>query len=509
VPRVPRVPNVPSVTRAVGDRRRVPLVVGGLAAVLGIAAAFYYATLGLTLSHYDAKAHLVVSRRILDSLTPGWEQIGAVWLPLPHLVNMLPVQSDFLYRTGLFAIALSIASHALAAGAIAATVLALTSSRAGAVLAAALYATNPNVLYLQSTPMTEPMLFGLATLQVYLFTRWVVNGRLEVPRAAGWITVAACLTRYEAWPITAACFVSSAFAWWRRGQSVRHLVPVFAQLARYPMLTVLGFMIFSRITVGEWFVSGGFFVPDETLLGQPRAVLSKIAEGTEMLGGIWLLRFSVLALLLVLVAGASSAGRAALLIGLSLFAAAALPLAAYMSGHPFRLRYEIPIVMAGALSIGIAVGLFRRVAPVVAVIPLALVLSGAAPFDRDAPMVREAQLDQNVRAREEVTDCLRQRYRGGAVMMSMGALGHYMHEMSGAGFAIRDFLHEGNGPIWDSAFTRGPAPFVEWVIVEEVAEGGDAVIQRHRQVPRLLEDYEPVCSGGNVTLYQRKPTVAE
>lgn len=487
------------------ERQRLLLVLAGLAAVLGIAAAIYYATLGLTLSHYDAKAHLVVSRRILDSLTPGWDQVGAVWLPLPHLVNMLPVQIDFLYRTGLFAIALSIASHALAAGSIGATVLALTSSRAGATLAAALYATNPNVLYLQSTPMTEPMLFGLSTLQMYLFTRWVLSGRLDVPRAAGWVTVLACLTRFEAWPITAACFAGSAYAWWRRGQAIRRLVPVFAQLARYPILTVLAFMVFSRITVGEWFVSGGFFVVDETLRGQPGAVLAKIAEGTEMLGGTWLVRLAVMALLLVLVAGLSSAGRAPLLIGLSLFAAGALPLSAYLAGHPFRLRYEIPIVIAGAVAIGIAVGLFRRIAPIIAVIPLALVLYEAPPFDREASMVREAQLDQNVRARAAVTACLRQRYRGGAVMVSMGALGHYMHEMSAAGFAIRDFLHEGNGPIWDSAFTRGPAALVEWVLVEEVAEGGDAVIQRHRQIPRLLEDYEPICSGGNVTLYHRVP----
>src|SRR5918998_344821 len=98
---VPEVPNVP----------KVPVVLGALAALLGSGAAIYYATLGLTLSHYDAKAHLVVARRILDSLTPGWEQIGAVWLPLPHLLNMLPVQIDLFYRTGAFAIAVSVLSH--------------------------------------------------------------------------------------------------------------------------------------------------------------------------------------------------------------------------------------------------------------------------------------------------------------------------------------------------------------------------------------------------------------
>ena len=67
----------------------------------------------LSLSHYDAKAHLVVARRIFDSLTPSWEQIGAVWLPLPHLLNALPVQIDWMYRTGASAIAISIVSFAV------------------------------------------------------------------------------------------------------------------------------------------------------------------------------------------------------------------------------------------------------------------------------------------------------------------------------------------------------------------------------------------------------------
>jgi hypothetical protein len=491
--RIPLVPQVP----------RVATYAAAATAALGVAAAFYYAALDLTLSHYDAKAHLVVSRRILDSLTPGWEQIGAVWLPLPHLLNMLPVQLDVLYRTGLFAIMVSIASHALAAGSIAATIYALTQSRAAALLGATLYATNPNTLYLQSTPMTEPMLFGLTTLQAFLFTRWVLSGQLRVPRDAGWVTVLACLTRYEAWPITAACYATSAFAWWRRGRSVRQLVPVFLRLALFPALTVLGFMAFSRLTVGEWFVSSGFFVPDETLIGQPVAVLAKISEGTAMLGGTSLLWLSMLAALVILAAGLWSPGRSPVLIGASLFAAAALPLTAYLYGHPFRMRYEIPLVIAGAFACGAALGMFRRVAPFIAPVIVAMVLWEVRPFDREAPMVREAQLDRNVDARAAVTACLRERYRGGAVMASMGALGHYMHEMSAAGFGIRDFLHEGNGPIWDSAFTRGPAPLVEFVLVEEVAEGGDAIVQRFRQIPALLADFERVCASGGVALYHR------
>ncbi|MGH9311730.1 MAG: glycosyltransferase, partial [Vicinamibacterales bacterium] len=120
----------------------------------GVAAAVFYARAGLTLSHYDAKGHLVVARRIFDSLLPGWHQIGAVWLPLPHLLNALPVQIDAWYRSGLSGVVISIVSGAIAAGAAAATVARATGSTAGALAAAGLIALDPNVLYLQSTPMT-------------------------------------------------------------------------------------------------------------------------------------------------------------------------------------------------------------------------------------------------------------------------------------------------------------------------------------------------------------------
>jgi len=492
-----------NVRRHLWDPGPVPTLLARLAALLGLVAVGWYAVIGLTLAHYDAKAHLVVSRRILDSLTPGWEQIGAVWLPLPHLINMVPVQLDHLYRTGGFAIAISVMANALATASLAATVLALTSSRAGAALAATLFATNPNVLYLQSTPMTEPLLFGLSTLQVFLFTIWVLSGNLTVPKAAGWVTVLACLTRYEAWPITAACYAVSAFAWWRRGQAIREITSVYLRLAIYPGVTVLAFMAFSRITVGEWFVSGGFFVPDETLRGQPLVVFEKINEGIGLLAGGRLVLLAQVALVLVTLAGLASAGRAPMLVPLSLFAAAALPLSAYLAGHPFRVRYEVPLIVAAALAIGLAAGLLRRWALVIAVVTFPLVVWERPPFDARAAIVEEAVSDRNAVGRSYVTGCLTNRRQAGTILMSMGALGHYMYELSAAGFEIRDFLHEGNGPIWDSAFTRGPAPLVEWVIVEEVVEGGDAVIQRYRLLPAMLEGYERICQGGGITLYRR------
>ncbi len=65
--------------------------------VIGTAAVVHYARGGLLLSHYDARAHLTVARRVFDSLTPGWRQLGGVWLPLLHLIDLPLVASDWGY----------------------------------------------------------------------------------------------------------------------------------------------------------------------------------------------------------------------------------------------------------------------------------------------------------------------------------------------------------------------------------------------------------------------------
>src|SRR5262249_11180154 len=151
----------------------VPIVLAALAALTGALAAIYYARAGLAPSHYDARAHLVVARRIFDSLTPGWQQIGAVWLPLPHVLDALPVQIDALYRSGASGTAFSVISTGAAIWALAAIVVRKTESAIAAVAGAVLFVANPNVLYLQSTPMTEPLLFATTLIAVFATIVWL------------------------------------------------------------------------------------------------------------------------------------------------------------------------------------------------------------------------------------------------------------------------------------------------------------------------------------------------
>ena len=164
----------------------------------------------------------------------------------------------------------------------------------------------------------------------------------------------------------------------------------------------------------------------------------------------------------------------------------------------------IPLIPALGLGVGCAVGLAGRLRPVAAVLALAAVVMGPRPLDPAAPMVVEAQWDRaNREGRAKVAAYLGANWNGHTIMASMGSLAHFMQELSWEGLRIRDFLHEGNGDIWLAALEY-PDPHVEWMLVEERAEGGDMLAQRARSRPTYLAGYARVADGGGVVLYRRR-----
>lgn len=470
----------------------------------GVAAWAAHFQTGLVLSHYDAKAHLVVARRVFDNLTPGWQQVGAVWLPLPHLLNLLPTQIDFFYRTGIAASAISIASFAACAWATARLVLAATGSAPGAIAAVGILVLNPNLLYLQATPMTEPLLLGLSALAVCWLFEWVQTDRDEVPVRVGLALAGLVLTRYEGWAIAGAALAATALAIWRYGTPLTLLASRMMRLAAWPAVAVLLFLVNSRITVGAWFVSGGFYVPDPTYQGRLGRTIVSLWWGTHQLSG-YLVEIIALATAVVLIARAAARrADAALLVPIALLAAAALPFYAFFEGHPYRIRYMIPLVAACAALAGIGIGMVRRGGWLAAILLLASVIVESPPWARDTPLLLEAQWDRPMSAgRRQVTSCLARDYRGEKIVASMGSLAHYMQELSRDGFDISDFVNEGNGVIWEMALETGPAPHAGWMLVEEQAEGGDVLAVKVRDSPTFANQMERVCEGGGVGLYRR------
>ena len=484
---------------------RLPRLLAAAAFLCGVAAWIGFLDRDLVLSHYDAKAHLVVARRVIDSITPGWQQIGAVWLPLPHLIQILPTQVDVLYRTGAFASLVSIASFTLMVWAAARLVLAMTGSVPGAITAAALLIANPNLLYLQSTPMTEALTLASVFLVVLWLYEWVAGQPREIPAKLAAALFAAAWTRYEAWLIVAAALTLAALSMLRTGVGLGRTTRLVAGLGVWPAMAVVVFALNSRLTTGQWLVTGGFYEVDPTYHGLPLKSLIAVWWGTHRLTGYVLEIVAIGTAVWLIVRTAFRPAATPSLIPLALVAAAFLPFYAFVEGHPFRVRYMVILAAVCALMGGLAVAGIRR-RPAAVALAAALLTASAVespPWSLRAPMLEEAQWDvPRTIERRRVTDCLRGSYDEEKVVASMGSLAHYMQELSRAGFDISDFVHEGNGAIWELALATGPAAHAGWMIVEEQSEGGDVLARRMREDVTFAAGMTRLCAGGGVALYR-------
>ena len=308
--------------------------------------------------HYDARAHLVVARRILDSLTPGWQQIGAVWLPLPHVLNMLPVQVDAWYRIRRVAPS-RCPSRAWRSphGRWRGLRVRTTGSVVGGVAGAALLMLNPNLLYLQSTPMTEPLLLATCLLAMALTADWVDARRHVRPRAAGWAIVAACMTRYEAWPICGAlialaCAGAPAARRAARREPAAHRPA--GDLSRDRARRCSAPTAAGRRARGS---CRGVLRSRERGAGACRARLrrrcARASVGCPATHGCWPAY--------VASCSSSSGGRARrsrcrAAARARARGAAALPWYAFYQGHPLRIRYGLPLVAACAALTATGIG---------------------------------------------------------------------------------------------------------------------------------------------------------
>jgi hypothetical protein len=175
--------------------------VTAVSAAVSAAAYLYFAGRHVVLAYPDAISHLLIAQRVLDASTPGAAQLGAVWLPLPHLL-MLPVVwiSSWAY-SGFAGSLVSMVSYVVTARYLYRTAEGLTGIKTAGLVAAGVFVANPNVLYLQSTPMTEMLLLACISATVYYLMRWCQTGSYRQLAATGGTALLGTLTRYEAWAI--------------------------------------------------------------------------------------------------------------------------------------------------------------------------------------------------------------------------------------------------------------------------------------------------------------------
>jgi hypothetical protein len=174
------------------------IAVAALAALIGGAALLFFFLNGSTLYFGDAQAHIDIARRVIDTRTPSGEQIGTVWLPLPHLLMIPLVWHPALWRNGL-AGAIPSSAAFVAAAVFLFLAARRTLGHAPAFAAAGLFALNPNMLYLQSAPMTEALFAATLAALLYFTLRFRQTQELRAAALAGAAACAATLTRYEGW----------------------------------------------------------------------------------------------------------------------------------------------------------------------------------------------------------------------------------------------------------------------------------------------------------------------
>jgi hypothetical protein len=223
------------------------LAIGGVS----IAALLWYYAHQQILLYGDAVAHVNIARRVLDnrSWLSSFFQLGTVWLPLPHILMLPFVWNKALWMSGIAGSVASMVSYV--AGALG--IFRLVSARAprvAAYLAAAAYALNPNLLYMQTTAMNEPLFLAFFIWAIVYFDEWSATtsatSNAHSPKRAlegcGIALAGGAATRYDGWFFGAIMGVLVLWAfvlWWRKTPNPARRRAMTKSLAEFLLLNAL------------------------------------------------------------------------------------------------------------------------------------------------------------------------------------------------------------------------------------------------------------------------------
>jgi hypothetical protein len=189
---------------------------------------------GYLLLYGDAVAHLGIARRIVDTRNPGLVQMGGVWLPLPHLLMLPFVWRMAWWQSGLAGAWPSLGCYILGVVGFYRLCRRMLTPR-WALAAVVFFGLNPNLLYLSTTAMTEPLFLALLIWMTLVTVECVdairASAEKRVARRMIWlgaIIVAAVFTRYDGWVLGAAAWCIVTWQLWRAGDLWRRVGPAFA-----------------------------------------------------------------------------------------------------------------------------------------------------------------------------------------------------------------------------------------------------------------------------------------
>jgi hypothetical protein len=483
----------------------------GTAAVASIVAYLVIAAQHVLLGYPETVRGLLFARRLTEGLSPR-PALGVVWLPFWHVLMAATAWQDTWYYSGLSGSVLSMAAYVLATRYLYLTVLALTGSRLAGVVAAVMFAANPNVLYLQSTPRDGLLFMACAAAVVYHLTLWCHSGSYRQLIATAIAALLASLTSYIGWALVAAIAVIVWYAAWHRETGLRpydRLRQAEAHLVFYGLPALIGiasWLAWNAAQAGNplHFLNGataaGFQAPAARGLGGALAAVARaMADGA----GTPVLALGVVGFCYYL-ATTRLRPRAAAPLALLAF----VPFAAYaarLGTSPDIEAASVAVVLPTALFTGyVALAVQRHASRQAVGYPLlgtviAAVLGLTAVSGSSA--LREAKAASSsaaAKADERAGAWLRAHYSGGLILMQSAGNETVAFDSR---VPLGRIVSEDNPGQWQQALANPAAQDVRWIFMRHLPGGPDAVWLALHGRPRLAH-YTAVYADPDHVLYR-------
>ena len=478
-----------------------------------------YLANGLGLAYNDARSHLDIGRRVVEGLKPGLAQLGSVWLPLPHALMIPTIWNDFMWHSGLAGALISMISFVGTGLVIYQFLKQLGVGLLGRLIGVLVFVANINILYLQSTAMTELLLIFTMTAGTYELVMWHKEEKiLSLIKAAFWIMMAS-LVRYDGWFLLFFAAILIIFHTARkRGYKVAEVtLPFFVTLAAFGVFL---WFLWNQLIFKDalYFIFGPYSARAQQLQLEQAGVLAtkgnillsvkvylyallyNTGAFTAVLGALGMIVFWLNKKINSSVRIASTALLAPFLFNIiALYLGHSVLFIQGISGNTwFNVRYGVMMLPSIAIFVGYLV---HKLIPLRAtIIGLFIFVTFFAFANVDAVTIDDARVGSSQKNVAEVSGWLRDNAKGEKGFVLISAASHDAIIFTST-LPMKKFIHEGTGLYWENA-TTSPDRWARWIVMR-TNDVNDTTFKLTQQSGQL-EKYELVDSYPFADIYQLK-----
>lgn len=492
------------------------LLVLVVASIISFYAWKYYYSAGLIMSYNDAMSHLDISRRVVEGLKPGFAQIGSVWLPLPHILPLIFVWNDFLWHSGLAGSIISGLAFVGSAYFVFKLGYLISNERLVGLLASLIFMINPNMGYMQSTPMTESLLLFFFVATAYYVFLWYQSQSYKFLALAGFFTFLSTLTRYDGWMLMGqvlliVLIVSFRVGKWKKLES--NLV-LYSTIACYGIIL---WLVWNTLIFNDplYFAFGPFSAHSQQLVFEDEGRLfSK--------GNLWYSTYIYTQTIIrnngVFLSVIASVGAGYYFLKNRFFGSKALAISVLLSplffniaalyfGHSiinldtippytlFNVRYGL--MMLPAIAVFAAYTTKKNLIMKFFVLIFLIIQTIIIYQSRDVITVKDGVYGASAQEMTETGEWLNRNVEKNDALILVAASSHDALIFQ-SGFPMKQFIHEGTGEYWEESL-EDPTIYAEYIAMHR----GDLVYNALLANENFLNNYEKVYDGHFTDVFRK------